>query len=313
MSTPKFSVVYYSDERASGVLREYCLSVLYSAVRATGGEVVEMVGPRKYKKAHEDIYRKIIDGLRKAQSDDIYLAEDDVLYPAEHFQTDWGAKIYYNLNVMVLNAHGFFPRHTALLSGLCGDKGSVWAAIEKKLQETEQSAGGPAWAEPDSTNQVFSSVPIVDIRHGSNLTGMREPKDGQYLQEIEHWGKAADYAFLFNGCAKGDAPVPAPKPVKVKRPDVVASNCCVGTDNSGYVRINGDWYQVVFLEAKRHDNGTSDYLVGSWQAKACHRCGARLGKETQPYAWGRMAQIDDNIMAVWGEQHDSKQLGLGSD
>jgi hypothetical protein len=55
--------------------------------------------------------------------------------------------------------------------------------------------GAHRCAEPEG-REVHAPLPTVDVRHGRNFTGDREPPDGVYLRRIEHWGHYARYVRL---------------------------------------------------------------------------------------------------------------------
>jgi hypothetical protein len=165
-----------------------------------------------------DCYTKIVRGLMLAQHNTIFLAEHDVLYPVGYFDHSPRAGAFdYCRSVFRQNVHGFFPwwcnRHRPTLTScvsasralLCEEFAArlAWVSASDKYPAGRRivvDEPGVYWQEWLTDGQPIVARPefydldegssIIDIRHGHNLTGMRESET--YLDHLPYWGSHAD-------------------------------------------------------------------------------------------------------------------------
>jgi hypothetical protein len=219
----RFSVIYYSNGRLPEALKWHCLRILAKAVCASAGELIcvtweplefaaarNIVWPHHLLK-HHNLYQQILAGISEAKTDSVALAEHDVLYPAgyhDELLARAGAGACFNTNVWRLNSNGYFrDENSRLLSNYGGRRDVVRSRIEEKLSEVRRH-GRVATAEPEGDPEISTPIPTVDIRHGMNWTGNREPADGAYLETLEFWGPCREYTRLFTASAASGSPHP---------------------------------------------------------------------------------------------------------
>lgn len=164
-----------------------------------------------------DCYEKIILGLAHAEHQMVYLVEHDVLYPCGYFDQAPApdqSVFWFNMHVFRLNWRGFFLWGSQLTSNCvarvdllrkCYDERMGWLMAGERI----------VWDEPGRMGEVcpmanYGTIkPTIDIRHGTNLTGMREA-DGEYLDEITGWAPAAEWVARFGLSAADAGPEAAP-------------------------------------------------------------------------------------------------------
>jgi hypothetical protein len=147
-----------------------------------------------------DCYLKIANGLDGLAPDDtVYLLEHDVLYPDGYFSRECGpdASFLYHQPVFRQNQHGFFPHTRGMLTSCvrstagqltaCFQKRLVW--LRNHVRITWDEPGGMGEVAPMVLDQCPDNKPVVDIRHGHNLTGHREAET--YMDSIPYWGSHA--------------------------------------------------------------------------------------------------------------------------
>jgi hypothetical protein len=183
----KFSVVYYSDLRNPESIRTYCLNNLRELVTKLGGEFISSI-KTDGSPSHERLYTQILEGIEQAESDRIFLAEDDVLYPEDHFTRPPKISTFgYNKNVWHISKQGYFDNDWtgSFLSACFGNKSALQEVITKKLKEAK--SGKLIHAEPEQAECIWRTRnPILDIRHGENFTGMRN--SNQLVDYLPYWG-----------------------------------------------------------------------------------------------------------------------------
>jgi hypothetical protein len=200
-----FSVIFYTNNSVSEKVLALALSTVKGTI-ATSAEAELIVVSwqplpiqnnivwKIHESSHKNIYNQIMAGLKKAKHDTIFLAEHDVLYPKSHFDLRPQDKIVYNSNVYHLTRDGYFKAPPVnFLSALVAKKEILTFGIQEKLKEIE-TTGRVVWAEPQGPNgceRVEGADPIIDIRHGHNLTGMRSSE--KYLEELKPWGRYEQY------------------------------------------------------------------------------------------------------------------------
>jgi len=210
------TVIYYSNNMVPEKLQELCFEQLKQACR--GMELLTFTTKPLTGAEHNEIfipattdwylttYEHQLNGIAKASNDIVFIAEDDCLYPRDHFESmpvfleSFPDKIIYNKNSYHLNYKGFFPTisYCNFTSMLCAYKDILEQAVLRKMAEYKEHRN-LIWCEPgvdrDSKDAIFEAqghVPVIDIRHGLNGTGMREPENGVYLSELPAWGSLSN-------------------------------------------------------------------------------------------------------------------------
>lgn len=187
-----FSVIFYTNNNIENGIINYCLKNLETIVNKLSGELITVswspleIGknivtnlPREI--GHRNLFSQILEGIKEAEYDYIFLAEHDVLYPENHFQIQETSN--YNRNIYHLNRNGFFKTEPVnFLSTLSGPKDEIEKLIKEKLDECDV---GITWSEPIADFRE-GELPILDIRHNKNFTGHRESKN--YSINIDLWG-----------------------------------------------------------------------------------------------------------------------------
>ena len=154
-------------------------------------------------------------GLERLDTDIVFMAEHDVLYPKCHFGFIPPKKdvFYYNLNWWKVRDSDGQALHfkAKQVSGLCAYRDILIEYYRNRVRLIENGTiGGRRHFEPgsrhrDAYNQLtshgfdtwFSEIPYVDIRHGGALTrnifdpsGYRgQVVDWMLKDEIPHWGR----------------------------------------------------------------------------------------------------------------------------
>jgi len=209
-------VIYYSNGKLPEPLKWFCLRTLAKGAASAGGELIcitwdplDLPGARNiiwphHALSHRNLYEQILAGISEAKTDSVALAEHDVLYPEGYHEAllaAAGAGACFNTNLWRLNSRGFFrDGNSRLLSNYGGGREVVLRRIEDKSSEA-RCQGGVICAEPEGDSEIRTPLPTVDIRHGTNFTGEREPPDGVYSKTVEYWGSCQTYTRLFTSYA----------------------------------------------------------------------------------------------------------------
>lgn len=207
LHTSKFTVIYNSNGHIAPSIANRCLSVLHAGVEQAGGELIAItwfpirlahhnIVWSEHRLAHVNLYKQILAGIKIASHDFIILAEHDVLYPLTYYhecmRLSDSNKLCYNRHVYHMTNRGYFKADQYnLLSNLSTNKILLTRGIGEKIREIAKN-GDVGIAEPGNSDNIHTfntTLPVVDIRHGRNLTGMREPPDKQYLATIPYWGE----------------------------------------------------------------------------------------------------------------------------
>lgn len=134
------------------------------------GKNVTVDAPRGY----ETMFRQILKGLEVMESDIVFMAEHDVMYPPEHFDTYPKPGVFlYDTNWWKLHEDGYIVHWDAdQVSGLCAYRQDLidWyrAKVESYDSKTFDRKFEPLSGE--GSEQWKADVPHIDIRHGRNLT-----------------------------------------------------------------------------------------------------------------------------------------------
>lgn len=154
------------------------------------------------KPGFHDMYSKLIYALQFRKYEKVFILEHDVFYPPNYF-LDMDLNIeeitetyFYNKNVVTMNEKGFWYSERHLVSNLCAN-GGLLAETFMRRKNFLVSGGKIDWNEPgkcrnDKIRNLLwwtSKKSVIDVRHGSNLTGNRSAPNEKYLSEIPFWGE----------------------------------------------------------------------------------------------------------------------------
>ena len=144
------------------------------------------------------IYEAILAGLAAAPAAEmVYLVEHDVLYPAEHFglhespELD-GQWLGYDCTCARLTPAGYLAHAQPLLSCLVGYRTMIHTQLSGRLAFL-RSGGRWTWSELGRAGRgagdykcvVRAGAPVLDLRWGGNVTGMRK---GEAVPTWDGWG-----------------------------------------------------------------------------------------------------------------------------
>ena len=154
------------------------LGARFIAVVAEPFSDTDVVVPFDPEPKYLDIYRRILTGLRlvKDEMEPVYMLEDDVLYPDEHFDMEMrGDLLVYQMNFAFMDRQGFFriPRGNIALSQVFGTKRALMWNYTKKFDECQgrrMACCEPAGPEYRTATASHENMPCIDIRNGLNAT-----------------------------------------------------------------------------------------------------------------------------------------------
>ncbi len=201
------SIVYYTSNTASRPVLTTCFEKLRRHGEDRELVVVSQQPNEMYSRAdrleivgtgelsYQGLYSQALTGVELARCDTVFLVEDDVLYPEGYFDFVPANRFrfHYNTHLFIMNHHGFMATDHAFTSNCCGDRELTAHAIRQRLRVL-RAGREIEWAEPgvgghdDFTfERRESRFPVVDVRHGANLTGNRV--SDEYLDRIDYWGE----------------------------------------------------------------------------------------------------------------------------
>ena len=168
------------------------------------------------------MFKQILAGIERIDADIIFLVEHDVLYNQSHFEfiPPRDDVYYYNTNNWYVR-----PKDGQALSftcqqvsGLCAYRSLLLKHYRTRVKRLEDEKftrrlgfepGNhpyPRGVDNYTSDSWSSKYPLIDIRHGLNVSGVRfkkdqfrrKPKDWVEADEIPHWGrtKGRFYDFL---------------------------------------------------------------------------------------------------------------------
>lgn len=205
-------VVYYSDRHAPGDVLHACLVQLLRAF--TGPVAAVSLGPvpgltsavvLPLERGSLTMFKQILVGLELLETDIVFFAEHDVLYPPEHFEftPETDDVFYYNANVWKvdgLQGRALFHAPNQL-SGLCGRRGLLLEHFRRRVDHVRQHGFSlqlgyepgthppPRGLDTHGHDTWRSAVPLIDLRHGMNFTATRWRKEefhnARYTREWE--------------------------------------------------------------------------------------------------------------------------------
>jgi len=157
------------------------------------------------------MFKQILAALEASTADIIFHAEHDVLYPKEHFDFIPPKKdvFYYNLNVIKVNTENGQTLKVDVcrqVSGLCAYRELLIKEYRKRVELVEKEGYGRNSGYEPGTKSLkrggfsdtemgdwSSKVPILDLRHSSNLTRNRWSKDQFRSQKNTEGWKEGNY------------------------------------------------------------------------------------------------------------------------
>lgn len=141
---------------------------------------------------------RIVHGCTHATTDLVALVEHDVLYPETYLQ---GAPLdeiaaghwWYDVNVMRVNRHGYFTGSEIVTSCMIAPREQVAEHFGRRVSY-RRAGNRIVWDEPGKDLESIHGLrryvglrPVLDVRWGGNMTGMREARGGYYRTTIEGW------------------------------------------------------------------------------------------------------------------------------
>ena len=218
--TPTKGLVYYTDnrceERIAHVVRNQILKscnshkiVSVSQYPIDFGENIVV----DFESSVLSMFKQILIGLKAIDTDIVFLVEHDVLYNDEHFNFTPPKKdvYFYNTNNWYVRPKdGKAITHTCQqVSGLCAYRDLLIGHYIAKIKKVEEEGftrrlgfepgnhKKPRGACNFKSESFFTEKPLVDIRHGQNVSGVRfrkdqfrrKPKNWGESDEIPHWGR----------------------------------------------------------------------------------------------------------------------------
>jgi glycosyltransferase involved in cell wall biosynthesis len=216
-------IVYYTDNRLDEKIMKRCQEQL----KKSGLPIINVsLQPLDFgdnivlplKRSPESMFKQILAGLEKLQTDIVFLCEHDVLYHPSHFDFRPPEKniYYYNYNTWQLRASdghavSFDARR---VSQLCADRKFLVEHYKKRIALVESvgfsrhmgfepgmSQSRPQRVDDFKAGKWRSEFPNIDIKHGKNLTEVRwkqsefncqkNCRNWKETDDIEGWGKGS--------------------------------------------------------------------------------------------------------------------------
>jgi len=145
-----------------------------------------------------DCYMKIMAALEMAEFPQVWLLEHDVLYPLSYFDYVLDTSVrcfWFDVNNWVQCEHGFFARNRCLTSCCTARRDLLRDSFATKLGMISRGER-ITWDEPGGMQEVpdcpmvrrKGNQPVIDIRHGHNLTGQRYSGREGYRDKLAPWG-----------------------------------------------------------------------------------------------------------------------------
>jgi hypothetical protein len=188
-----YSVVYTTDNSPPGKIVKICRNILEDAVKFDT-QVVEIRQEASVRRSLLAMFANVLSGLQQCEHETVFIAEQDVLYPADYFDYGPGRhNVTYAVNSLFLLPDGFAARPSPAFSSCAGNRDFLIDAVYRKI--TEQCVRGKVLrSEIEPMVPRMSGQPTVDIRHGMNITGMR--KAMSISTSDPYWGEAREWWSL---------------------------------------------------------------------------------------------------------------------
>lgn len=153
------------------IANELDMELVVSSRKPMWGKNVVTKEPRGYL----TMFKQILKGLEAMESEIVFMAEHDVIYPKEHFTefTPEPGTFAYDKNWWKIHSDGFCVHWDAeQVSGLCAYKKDLIGYYQWRIATFDKDNFDRKF-EPYKDNQAVTwkaSRPHIDIRHGRNLT-----------------------------------------------------------------------------------------------------------------------------------------------
>ena len=176
--TMNATVIHYSHPKLiKPALYDLCLNNLHDVAPFP---IVSIVCGEDEPRTPQNMFRTILQGLEQCDTEYVFLAEHDVLYAQGHFLGPESLQqrftAVYDMHVWTLDGKTSWPNGRMICAGLCANRQQLEA--ETKHRIAHMDAGHKyVWSEPyrNVAAKYTGYCPIIDIRHGHNLTGPRKP------------------------------------------------------------------------------------------------------------------------------------------
>lgn len=197
-TTPTKGIVYYTDNKLTSDIMEACQRQIVNA--ANGRKVISVsLDPLEFgenitldlERGYLTMFKQILTGLDKLETDIVYLCEHDVLYHPSHFEFTPAKRdvFYYNENVWKVHRDFGFALfyYCKQTSGLCAYRDTLIDHYRKRVAYVEKHGFSQRIGfEPGTHGRIpelagksdrwMSEYPNIDIRHNENLTPSRWKK-----------------------------------------------------------------------------------------------------------------------------------------
>jgi hypothetical protein len=201
------SIIYYTGGVLPDRIRELCLAQLRKVNEQLGAELITVgrepgdgiqLVEASAPPGILSMLRQILAALDAATGEYAYLAEHDVLYPAEHFAGPRRPGLCYDLACLRLAPDRLYDASRPFLSGLSAPRlflRDIVATMAADVQAGRRSGANdcePGYyrGDPWTTTRWSAARARIDIRHGNNLTTDR--RNGSCLDHAPGWGPARD-------------------------------------------------------------------------------------------------------------------------
>jgi glycosyltransferase involved in cell wall biosynthesis len=218
-------IVYYTDNLLNDTIAE---AVRTNLKRSAAGMPIVSTSlkpidfginiPFSLERGYLTMFKQILAGLEKIDTDIVFLCEHDILYSREHFEfTPMCEDVYYyNENTWKVDANPGENNGQALFyyckqtSGLCAYRKLLINHYRKRVERVAKEGysrnmgfepgthSPPRGVDNYKAESYFTKMPNVDIRHGTNLTKSRWSQDQfrnkntctgwRMADEIPGWG-----------------------------------------------------------------------------------------------------------------------------
>jgi|CXWL01.1.fsa_nt_gi glycosyltransferase involved in cell wall biosynthesis len=220
---PTKGIVFYTDNQLKVKIAHQVQKQLRHVSEVTGIPIVNVsLKPMAHfgdknihlqlERGYLTMFKQILAGLEASDAEVIFLCEHDVLYHPSHFDftPKRKGKFYYNRNFWKLRAEDGHALHydADQVNGLCAYRKLLIQEYKKRVRLVEKhgyprSMGFEPGTHDKRSEFWKSEFPIIDIRHGHNLTKNRWSIDEfrnkksatnwtETDDEIEGWGKTTD-------------------------------------------------------------------------------------------------------------------------
>ncbi len=155
-------------------------------IRVSGG-VFEMHNWQSY-------YEQMRKGIQAIEAEDpeaiVYMAEHDVLYPPDYFENEpiSDLEILKNFHVKILNRKAFYPFETYLHSQTIATLPLWKHCLAEEVSDHVRFKN--IYKSNYSLRTIKSKTAVIDVRHGVNYSGGRNPRQDPE-NHVPGWGDHA--------------------------------------------------------------------------------------------------------------------------